>query len=63
MLVDIIKDKTPFQQQAPEEAKGLEMYSNTLRQPLKLNEQVDENLGKVTINRNAHRSHRGDRDA
>lgn len=53
MLVDIIKDKTAFRQQAPEEAKDLELYSKTLCQPLRLNEQVDGNLGKVTINRNA----------
>ncbi|MDR6805520.1 uncharacterized protein YbaP (TraB family) [Dyadobacter sp. BE34] len=54
MLVDIINDKTAFQQQAPEEAKDLALYSKTLRQPLRLSEEVNVNLGKATIHRNAH---------
>ena len=54
MLVDIINDKTAFQQHAPEEAKDLALYSKTLRQPLRLNEEVNVNLGKATIDRNAH---------
>ena len=54
MLVDIINDKTALQKQAPEEAKDLALYSKTLRRPLRLNEDVHVNLGKVTIDRNVH---------
>ncbi|MGG7664856.1 TraB/GumN family protein [Dyadobacter sp. BHUBP1] len=54
MLVDVINDKTAFQKQAPEEIKSLSLYSKTLSQPLKLDEEVDVSLGKLTVDRNAH---------
>jgi uncharacterized protein YbaP (TraB family) len=54
MLVTVINEKAALKNHVPAEAVALALYSETLRNPLKLDQDVDKELGNATIDRNAH---------
>lgn len=54
MLLTVISEKAALKNHDPAVAKDLALYSETLTNPLKLDQDVEEKLGGATINRNAH---------